>query len=171
MGKDAFPDSSQLAPRAQGERRKPYRRHGTWRAPFLKELRTRGNVRDACRAVRVDRHTVYYARRQALAARKPSAPIPNDFAAQWDDAIDEAISKLESEVYRRAVIGRRDPVYYRGKKVGHIKRYSDQLLILLLKGHRPAKYRENYRAPQEPSPETRALLEKHYEAIGKQARS
>jgi len=34
------------------------------------------------------------------------------------------------------------PVYHGGKRVGFIREYSDVLLIFLLKGLRPAKYRE-----------------------------
>lgn len=37
-----------------------------------------------------------------------------------------------------------EPVYYQGRSVGRVKRYSDVLLIFLLKGIRPDVYRERY---------------------------
>ena len=62
------------------------------RAAFLAELRKRGNVTDAARAVQVGRKTVYQ--------WKEAEP---DFAAAWDEAIEQAIDAMESEAYRRAV--------------------------------------------------------------------
>ncbi len=52
---------------------------------------------------------------------------------------------LEAEARRRAVEGVRKPVYCRGEIVGTVKEYSDTLLIFLMKGARPEKYRDNVR--------------------------
>ena len=38
----------------------------------------------------------------------------------------------------------RPPVYYQGKEVGQIRKFSDTLLIFLLKGARPETYRERH---------------------------
>lgn len=50
-----------------------------------------------------------------------------DFAVAWHEALDDACDELESEARRRALAG------------------SDQLLMFLLRSHRPERYRENYR--------------------------
>jgi hypothetical protein len=51
---------------------------------------------------------------------------------------------LEDEAVRRAYEGVEKPVCQMGKEVGVIREYSDTMLIFLLKGLRPAKYRERY---------------------------
>ena len=57
-------------------------------------------------------------------------------------AMEIAIGKLENEARRRAVEGVTEPVYQGGKLVGEVQKYSDVLLIFLLKGALPEKYRE-----------------------------
>lgn len=106
------------------------------REAFLAELRKRGNVSDAARVARVGRSTVYQWR-----GAEP------DFAAAWDEAVEYAVDRMESEAYRRAVEGVDEPVFGRvGKdqdgEVGVIRKYSDSLMQTLLKAHRPEKYRE-----------------------------
>jgi hypothetical protein len=64
------------------------------------------------------------------------------FAAEWDNAIEEAADKLEGEAWRRAVEGINKPIYYQGDLVDTVKEYSDTLMGLLLKAHRPEKYRD-----------------------------
>lgn len=49
---------------------------------------------------------------------------------------------LEEEAYRRAVDGTLKPVFYKGKKCGTVREYSDALLTLLLKGAKPDVYKE-----------------------------
>ncbi len=49
---------------------------------------------------------------------------------------------LEDEAVRRAKDGVEEPVYQGGKLVGHVQKYSDTLLIFLLKGAKPEKFRE-----------------------------
>jgi hypothetical protein len=50
---------------------------------------------------------------------------------------------LEDEANRRAREGVERPVYQGGKFVGAIREFSDTLLIFLLKGLKPEKFREN----------------------------
>lgn len=64
------------------------------------------------------------------------------YAAAFADAQEQAADHLEQEARRRAVQGTREPIYYQGERVGFVRRYSDTLLIFLLKGARPEKYRE-----------------------------
>lgn len=119
------------------------------RAAFLAELAARGNVSDAAAAAGVPRQTVYDWR-----AADPA------FAAAWDAALDQAADTMEREAFRRAVEGVAKPLTSMGKvltqevevEVDGVKRmvkvpltiqeYSDTLLIFLLKGARPEKYRE-----------------------------
>lgn len=101
------------------------------REAFLAELARRGNVSDACRAVDAPRQTMYDWRETDPA-----------FAAAWDAALDEAADRMEREAFRRAVEGVDEPVFYQGDEVGSVRKYSDTLLIFLLKAARPEKYRE-----------------------------
>jgi hypothetical protein len=64
------------------------------------------------------------------------------FAEGMTEAEEKAVDRLEQEARRRAVEGVRKPVYQGGKKVGFVQEYSDTLLIFLLKGAKPEKYRE-----------------------------
>ena len=70
-----------------------------------------------------------------------------DFAA----AEETAIQVMEREAHRRAVLGVEKPVYQGGHLVGSVQEYSDTLLIFLLKGKRPERYRERFDIQLSPS--------------------
>lgn len=60
-----------------------------------------------------------------------------EFAANWADAMEAGIDRLEDEAMRRAVEGVSREVLYQGEGTGHhIVEYSDALLTLLLRGKR-----------------------------------
>lgn len=65
-----------------------------------------------------------------------------EFAALWDEAIEAGTDNVEDEALRRAVEGTEDPVFYQGEQVGTLTRYSDSLLVMLLKARRPEKYKD-----------------------------
>ena len=65
------------------------------------------------------------------------------YAGAYEDAKEAAGDSLEAEARRRAVLGVSEPVYYKGEVVGHVQKYSDTLLIFLLKGAKPEKYRDS----------------------------
>jgi hypothetical protein len=67
----------------------------------------------------------------------------SEYKAEFEAAREKAIEALEDEAVRRAREGVERPVYQGGKKVGVVQEYSDTLLIFLLKGARPQKYRDN----------------------------
>lgn len=67
-----------------------------------------------------------------------------DFAEEWDEAIEAGTDKLEDEARRRAHDGVDEPAFYQGGICGHVRKYSDTLLIFLLKARRPDKYRERH---------------------------
>jgi hypothetical protein len=54
-----------------------------------------------------------------------------------------AAESLESEAVKRAKRGVLEPVHYQGKVCGHVKRYSDGLMMFLLRGMMPEKYGVN----------------------------
>lgn len=98
---------------------------------FLKKLvLTGGNVSKACRVVKISRGAAYSHKEDDKA-----------FSDAWDEAIAAGVEDLEEEVRRRAFKGVNEPVFQGGKKVGYIRRYSDRLLMFLVKRHKP-EYRE-----------------------------
>ena len=68
----------------------------------------------------------------------------SEFAKGFEDAKKRAVETLEAEAYRRAVKGVNKPIYYKGQRCGYVREYSDSLLIFLLKGNAPEKYRERH---------------------------
>jgi hypothetical protein len=118
--------------KAQNQQNPTSQRAGAiWEVAFLRILRREGNVSASCRAAKIDRSTVYDHRNADPA-----------FAALWDKALEEASDHLEKEAWRRATKGTRKPIYYQGKRVGYEREYSDVLLLALLKGNRPDKFKE-----------------------------
>lgn len=69
-----------------------------------------------------------------------------EFAGAWEDAEEIAADRLEGEARRRAVEGVEEPLVSAGKLVRDengqpitVTRYSDNLLLALLKAHRPPR--------------------------------
>ena len=62
------------------------------------------------------------------------------FAQDWGDAEQEAADKLEREAWRRAVEGTDKPISFQGVITASYKEYSDKMLEILLKAHRPEKF-------------------------------
>lgn len=109
------------------------------RKAFLAALAECGNVSRAAEAAHCTREGAY-----KLRGTDP------DFAAAWDDALEQASDKLEQEAWRRASEGVLEPaicgkglVYDKDGVPVMVRKYSDTLLIFLLKGCRPQKYRDN----------------------------
>lgn len=102
-----------------------------WQQLFLEKLAETGHVTDSCTFASVSRETAYRHRREDEA-----------FKAAWEEALDTAVGTLEDEAWRRAKDGVDEPVFYQGEECGTVRKYSDTLLIFLLKAHRPKLYRE-----------------------------
>ena len=66
-----------------------------------------------------------------------------DFAAQWDEALEEGTDLLDAEARRRAVTGIDKPVFFKGEVVASIKKYSDPLLMFLLEAYDPQMFRDD----------------------------
>jgi len=78
------------------------------------------------------------ARRYAYEAKKTNPAL----AELWDEALEIGLDELEVEARRRALEGVEEPIYYDGIRVGTRTIYSDKLMVLLLRAHRPAMYAE-----------------------------
>lgn len=89
------------------------------------------------------------ASRAALAAGAPRVTFyklrENDerFAAAWDAAVDAGTDTMEDEAARRGTEGYDKPVFYKGTKVAMVREHSDMLLMFMLNGRRPEKFRQN----------------------------
>jgi hypothetical protein len=97
----------------------------------LEAFEDTGNVTLGCKKARVPRRTFYNWLRD----------IP-EYQASYEESAKIAAGVLEAEAHRRAVVGVKKGVFYKGKKVAVQQEYSDTLLIVLLKAHAPEKYKE-----------------------------
>lgn len=60
----------------------------------------------------------------------------------WEVARTQAMEQLEDEAFRRAVFGTKKELAHQGIKTGdYLTEYSDRLLIKLMEGNIPSKYR------------------------------
>jgi len=96
---------------------------------FLKTFGDVGRIDISADNCHIGRNTVYKWIRE-----------DKKFAADLDAAKVEACLSLEDEAVRRARYGVDKPVYQRGVCVGHVREYSDTLLIFLLKCWNRARY-------------------------------
>lgn len=101
------------------------------RKRFLLVLSEQANVSAACRAVGISNRCAY--------DHKNDDP---EFAKMWADAVEVAVDKLEQEAWHRATHGVEKPIVHKGEVVGIVREPSDRLTELLLKAHRPEKYRD-----------------------------
>jgi hypothetical protein len=101
-------------------------------ALFLDHLTVCGSVNRSAAEAKLHRTTLY--------RKKERDPV---FAAAWDKAAALGVEALEDEARRRAFEGWQEPVFHKGQVCGGVQKYSDTLLIVLLKAHKPEKYREN----------------------------
>lgn len=110
---------------------------------FFGKLAERGNVSEACLASGVSRTQLY-------AWKRGEVPEGTDHAAwkaRYDEALEVSMDRLESEAFRRAHDGVDEPIIGRVGKdqdgiITTVKKYSDGLLTLLLKAHRPEKFKD-----------------------------
>jgi len=109
------------------------RRETTTRARerFLKSYALYGNITRAAKAAGIGRVTVYHWQEH-----------DPEFALAMRQADLQATEVLEQEAWRRARDGTAEPVFQHGKEVGTIQRYSDALLMFLLRARAPERYRD-----------------------------
>jgi len=87
------------------------------------------HARDAAELAKVDIARPYQRRKEEPA-----------FAKAWDEAKQVGREELEAEANRRAYHGVLEPQYFRGEIIGHVRRYSDELLKFLLRANNPDKF-------------------------------
>jgi hypothetical protein len=97
---------------------------------FLTVLSETANVTVAASAVGLSRQRLYQVRDEDLV-----------FQGRWEAAVKLGTAALEDEATRRAKDGWDEPVFYQGEQCGHVRKFSDTLLIFLLKARDP-KFRE-----------------------------
>lgn len=119
--------------------------HGK-RDAFLAAFARLGTLTHAAEAAGTDRSSHYY-------WMEHDPEYPHLFA----EAGKQATDSLEREAIRRAVEGVDKPVYQGKELVGTIREYSDTLLIFLMKGAMPGKYRERVEITLDASAEARKL--------------
>ena len=102
-------------------------------AAFLAAYRTTASVTRAAATAGIGRNDHYRWLRD-----------DNEYVAAFEASKEEAIQVLEDEAVRRAYEGVDEPQFWQGQICGTVKRYSDTMLIFLLKGLRPQKYRERW---------------------------
>ena len=100
-----------------------------FKATFISMMEQLPNITAVSRLLDISPSNIWAARKQ-----------DPEFDAAISAAIEEGYDMLEEEARRRAVDGVVEPVYYKGEPVGGIRKYSDQLLVTLLKGYRPKKF-------------------------------
>lgn len=129
-----------------------------WRPVFLAALRDIPVITHACKAADINRVTAWRARQE-----------DENFAKEMEEAMEEGIDRAEQEAFRRAVIGYEEPVIDKGRlaymyeryvdeegKEGYrpvldekgqpvpltVRKHSDPMLALILKGRRKKVYAE-----------------------------
>ena len=90
------------------------------KAAFIKAIQSGQTVAAALRLVRVRREDIYAARFDDTA-----------FKAAWDEAWTMGADALEDEAMRRAIDGVEKPVFRGGEVVGHVRDYSDSMLMFI----------------------------------------
>lgn len=106
------------------ERKKPqYKRK---KAHFIKAIENGESVSAAAESLGLDRGQLYRWRQDDA-----------DFDDAWVRAWSAGADHLEEEAIRRAVDGVEKPVFRGGEVVGHVRDYSDSMLMFLLKARRP----------------------------------
>jgi hypothetical protein len=71
-----------------------------------------------------------------------------EFQRLYDEAIEDAMDRLESAARKRAEFGVERPVFQHGIEVGTVIDWSDNLLMFLLKGRRPEVFKERSEVDQ-----------------------
>jgi hypothetical protein len=121
-----------------------------WHTTFIDTLHATSSVVQAARAAGISPRTAYRHRKQnahfrdAWWAALEDAPAPEstdpppEDPPAWPPA--DEVEALEREAWRRAVEGYDYPVTYGGEITDTYHKYSDTLLIFLLKANCPEKY-------------------------------
>jgi hypothetical protein len=101
---------------------------------FIEVLARTGNVSYAA-------HAAGWRSRNTAYQQKEKDPL---FAELWEEAVEISMDALEMEARNRA-LGWDEPIINKdGEVVGHRRVFSDKMMEILLKAHRPEKFREKF---------------------------
>lgn len=95
--------------------------------PFLEALKQHLYITQASDAVNVSRTTIYDWREK-----------DPEFKKAMDEIDMRTVDLMRAEAYRRAVRGIDEDVFWNGKKIAKVKKYSDYLLDRVLRAKDPA---------------------------------
>jgi AcrR family transcriptional regulator len=119
---------------------------------FLDTFRAIGTISKAAVAAGVSRTTVYNW-------------IRNDrvFQESFKDAEEDVRDAIREELHRRAIEGVDEPIYQRGVLVGHVRKYSDAILLKMAAARLP-EYRSlatsnQSKVPEEPGAPKKVVVE------------
>jgi len=96
---------------------------------FLRMLTELPNMTAVCKLMVISPRNIAVARKK-----------DPEFDKGVQEAMEQGYDMIEEEARRRAVDGVMEPIFFRGEEVGAVRKYSDQLLIMLLKGYKPKKF-------------------------------
>jgi hypothetical protein len=117
--------------------RLPWREAKTKRlqSAFLAACEECGNVAESSRCAGIGRncHHVWLKK-------------DKDYRGRFEESVEIAADVLLGEARRRAVDGYEEPVDAKNPAAGAIRKYSNEMLMFLLKSMKPEVYREHFRA-------------------------
>ena len=99
---------------------------------FIKQLALVGRVDIACKKAMAGRGWVYEWRQK-----------DHDFRDAFEEARSCGLESLKDEAFRRAYEGVDEPKFHQGEICGTVRKYSDSLLMFLIKQADPS-YREHF---------------------------
>jgi hypothetical protein len=129
-------------------------RTSVMQAVFLAAFSKTGNIQKSAKIAKISRADHYRWSKEDEA-----------YQVKFDQAQSEAITYLEDIAIQRATEGWKEPVYYKGEDVGKVRKFSDALLMFMLKGAAPNKYRE--RIDQNHSGAISQTIEIRTDGVGK----
>ncbi len=111
-------------------------------AAFLAAYVTCGTITHAARMAKIAKQTHY----------DWIASGGEEYQKAFAEAEIAATDTLIKEARRRAIEGVPEPVFYKGKEIKTVQKYSDNLLMFLMRGALPETYRERYEFSGGPKP-------------------
>lgn len=106
---------------------------------FLKAFELVGTITGAAREVIMSKGTHHYWMR----LDKSGVPKDKKYYSAFEQAEESAVELMISEARRRGIVGTERDVRWKGEVVGIERKYSDNLLMFLIKAQRP-EYRDRY---------------------------
>lgn len=104
---------------------------------FLEYYAKCGNIKMTSRRLKLDKKYHYYWLRN-----------DPEYYEKFQQVRQIAIGDMEDEAHRRAMEGFTIPIYQKGMKVGEMTQFSDNLLMFLLKGAAPERFRDNWKGQE-----------------------